>query len=196
MNIKLKYPLILGSKSPRRKELLQQFGIPFSVQDVGINEEVPQGIAFEDAAVYLAEKKAGALYPQLGQELLLTADTIVIAENEMLGKPGNQEESFAMLKKLSGKWHVVITGICILHDGKYYSASDKTRVFFRNLTDQEIVYYISEYHPFDKAGGYGIQEWIGLTGIERIEGSYFNVMGLPVALVYRLLNENGFISIE
>ncbi len=196
MKINLACPLILGSKSPRRKELLEQLGLEFTIRNSEIDEEVPSSVTPIGAAVYLAEKKARSLQDSLTQEILLTADTVVIAEGEMLEKPVNPEESYKMLEKLSGKVHEVITGVCLLHNGKYYLESDTTRVYFRDLSDEEIIFYTSKYKPYDKAGGYGIQEWIGLVAIERIEGSYFNVMGLPVSLVYRLLKVNGFLTIK
>ena len=184
----LKYPLILASKSPRRQELLQLAGFRFQVQSKETNEDFPDTIPSESVARYLSEKKAEAFLDEIkGDQILLCADTTVLVDSEILGKPENAEEAFRMIEKLSGRSHRVISGACILHRGKKQSFDDYTEVFFRPLTKQEIQYYVENYKPYDKAGAYGIQEWIGMIGIEKIIGSYYTVMGLPIHKVYHHL---------
>jgi len=176
--------IILATNSPRRKELLTQLGIPFEVRSKEIDESYPKSFRPEAVAVYVAEKKANSFLETLTDELLIAADTIVSIEDEIFGKPKNIDEAKMMLRKLSGKPHEVITGVALLYMQKIYSFYEKTTVHFKELTDAEIEYYIKEYKPFDKAGAYGIQEWIGMTGVTRIEGSYNNVVGLPTARLY------------
>ena len=175
--MRLKYPLILGSKSPRRQELLKGLGLEFTVRDIDIDEAIPGGMTPIRAAIHLAEKKAGAGRPLTGDEILLTADTVVAARGKIYGKPSGEQEGINMLSELSGGAHDVITGVCLLHKNRLFTAHELTRVFFRILSEEEIRYYVTHYRPFDKAGGYGIQEWIGMAGIDKIEGSYFNVVG-------------------
>ena len=179
----LKYPLILGSKSPRRQELLRQAGFSFQVQSLDTDESYPADLPAEAVAAYLAQKKAEAFVPTTGQ-LLLTADTTVIVDNVILGKPENEEEAKQMLRKLSGRSHQVVSGVCLRHPEGIVNSDDCTEVFFRKLKEEEIAYYVRTFQPFDKAGAYGIQEWIGMIGIERIHGSYYTVMGLPLHRVY------------
>lgn len=193
--IKTRYPLLLGSKSPRRQQLLRDMGLDFSVVEIETDESVPASVRPEEAAVYLAEKKAASCIARYSHEILLTADTTVILDREILGKPSGQEEAGIILKKLSGRDHEVVTGICIAFNGRLHTASDTTRVFFRDLSDKEIGHYINNYKPFDKAGAYGIQEWIGMIGIRRIEGSYFNVVGLPVMSMYRILRDHDLLKL-
>jgi len=176
--------IILATNSPRRKELLTQLGIPFEVRSKEIDESYPKSFRPEAVAVYVAEKKANSFLETLTDELLIAADTIVSIEDEIFGKPKNIDEAKMMLRKLSGKPHEVITGVALLYMQKIYSFYEKTTVHFKELTDAEIEYYIKEYKPFDKAGAYGIQEWIGMIGVTRIEGSYNNVVGLPTARLY------------
>lgn len=183
----LKYPLILASKSPRRQELLRQAGIPFSVQTKDTDEDFSTTMPVDTVARYLAEKKAAAFGPESSNHIILTADTTVLVDDLILNKPADEEEAAKMLHLLSGRSHRVISGACLLQAEQQISFDDTTEVFFRQLTNAEIAHYIQEYQPFDKAGSYGIQEWIGLIGIEKIIGSYYTVMGLPVHRVYQEL---------
>jgi septum formation protein len=179
------YHIILGSKSPRRKELLSGLNIPFEVQTIDIEENYPEEIVGVDIPMYLAEKKADAFAGEMDENtLLITADTIVWHEGIALGKPNNKADAVRMLKELSGKTHQVITGVCIstLNKRKTFHAISEVR--FTRLTPDEIEYYLQNYQPYDKAGAYGVQEWIGYVGVEHIEGSYYNVMGLPVQRLY------------
>lgn len=196
MEFNLNCPLILASNSPRRQQILKEAGFDFKVKTKPLNEDYPSHLKTEQIAVYLAESKAKALKDEINKEIVIAADTIVClpapmqsGNDEILGKPRNQSEAFEMLKKLSGSKHEVITGVCLLSKDKEISFYDKTEVWFRELKETEINYYIENFKPFDKAGGYGIQEWIGLIGIEKINGSYFNVMGLPVHKVYEELKK-------
>lgn len=182
------YTLVLGSKSPRRQELLKELGFSFSVRTKETDESYPDEMNPEQIPAFLAEKKALALEKELTDtELLITSDTIVVSGNEVLGKPENESEAEKMLLKLSGAEHRVISGVCLCSSEKKRLFSVETKVFFRNLSEEEIKYYISNFRPMDKAGAYGIQEWIGMIGIERIEGSYYNVMGLPTAELWKEL---------
>lgn len=176
--------IILATNSPRRKELLTQLGIPFEVRSKEIDESYPKSFRPEAVAVYVAEKKANSFLVTLKDELLIAADTIVSVEDEIFGKPKDAHEAKMMLRNLSGKPHEVITGVALLYMQKIYSFYEKTTVHFKELTNAEIEYYIKEYQPFDKAGAYGIQEWIGMVGVTGIEGSYNNVVGLPTARLY------------
>jgi septum formation protein len=179
--------LILASKSPRRQELLKLMDIDFRVVLKEVDESYPDGLSPAEIALYIAQKKAEAFDEDITDEVVLTADTIVCIDGEILGKPDNAEHAIEMLHKLSGKTHQVYTGVCILHKGQYNKFYDMSEVFFRKLTDEEIRSYVAEYQPFDKAGSYGIQQRIGLIGIERINGSYTNVVGLPTEKVYQQL---------
>ncbi|MBT6745267.1 MAG: septum formation protein Maf [Flavobacteriales bacterium] len=175
--------LILGSQSPRRKELLASLNLDFDVFAKEVDETYPNGLSNKEIAEYLANLKSIVFKP-LSNEIIITADTIVCVDNEILGKPSTKTEASQMLKKLSARAHEVITGVSIKSMNNEYTFSDTTSVHFGKLTYDEIDYYIDTYKPYDKAGSYGIQEWIGQIGITKIEGSYFNVMGLPVHRVY------------
>lgn len=175
--------LILGSQSPRRKELLASLNVDFDVFAKEVDENYPNGLSNKEIAEYLANLKSIVFKP-LSNEIIITADTIVCIGNEILGKPSTKTEASQMLKKLSDRAHEVITGVSIKSMNNEYTFSDTTSVHFGKLTYDEINYYIDTYKPYDKAGSYGIQEWIGQIGITKIEGSYFNVMGLPVHRVY------------
>jgi len=175
--------LILGSQSPRRKDLLASLDLDFKVITKNIDETYPNGLSNKEIAEYLANIKSTVFKPK-SNEIIITADTIVCVGNEILGKPSTKTEARQMLKKLSAKAHEVITGVSIKSTNNEYTFSDTTSVHFAKLTYDEIDYYIDTYKPYDKAGSYGIQEWIGQIGITKIEGSYFNVMGLPVHRVY------------
>jgi septum formation protein len=183
--------IILASQSPRRKELLQGIGIEFEIiVRSGINEDFEPDRPFKSVAEHLALKKAQSYKDIINEQvLLITADTIVCTENEILNKPTDEAEAEYMLRQLSGKKHQVITGVCMKSLEKEICFSAETTVFFEELEASEILYYIRKYKPFDKAGAYGIQEWIGYIGITRIEGSYFNVMGLPIQMVYAELKK-------
>ncbi len=179
--------LILASNSPRRHELLKGLDLDFEVRvKKGVGEKYPEDLPAEKVPEYISKEKAAAYDIQEG-ETLLTADTVVILNGEVMGKPKDAAEAKEMLLKLSGHTHHVVTGVSITTREKQVSFSDTTAVTFRDLTDEEIDYYIEHYKPFDKAGAYGVQEWIGYIGVTRIEGSFYNVMGLPVERVYEAL---------
>ena len=182
------YNIILGSASPRRKELLSDIGIEFSIQTTDKEEEYPSTLKEERIAEFLAQQKSEFLSDnQKNTDLLITADTIVSYESEVLNKPQNKEQAFNILNKLSGNTHKVITGVCIKSIKKEVIFSVITMVTFRKLNHEEIEYYINNFNPFDKAGAYGIQDWIGKIGIQRIDGSYSNVVGLPTKELYEQL---------
>jgi septum formation protein len=179
------YNFILASKSPRRRELLQSLGIRFQVKITEVDEIYPEEMIIMEVPVYLAELKARPFLPELsGNDLLITADTIVSLNGEVIGKPTDLEDAKKMLEKLSGCEHQVITGICLSSTTKQKSFHSITNVQFKVLSKQEIEYYVTAFRPLDKAGAYGIQEWIGYIGISHIEGSFYNVMGLPVQKLY------------
>ena len=178
--------IILGSGSPRRKELLYQLGLDFEVIVKEVDETFPDNMLASNVPVFLAQKKCKEFSCVQG-ELVITADTIVICEETILGKPKGDEEAYSMLRKLSGKMHQVITGVCLQSFEKTHYFSDETVVYFSELSDTDIWYYIQNFKPFDKAGGYGIQDWIGLRTINRIEGSYTNVVGLPTQKLYQCI---------
>lgn len=185
--ITLSVPLVLASNSPRRQQLLRELGFDFMVEVRPTDEVFPADMPPSDVAGFLAQHKAEQFQSDLGNQLVLCADTIVVVENEILNKPADQTEAQAMLKKLSGRTHEVITGVCLLSEQGLQTITDVAKVEFKTLTDSEIDYYIHHYRPFDKAGAYGIQEWIGMMGINRIEGSFYTIMGLPLHQVYQLL---------
>ncbi len=172
--------IILASQSPRRKELLSLLDLEFKVEVRSIDEVFPKTIKTADVAVYLAELKASAFTAINEQHIVITADTVVILDDTILGKPKNKTQATEMLQALSNKSHEVVTGVCIKSAQKMHSFSCTTKVYFKELSIREIDYYIEKYKPYDKAGSYGIQEWIGAIGITKIEGSYFNVVGLPI----------------
>ena len=188
MNYELKkYDVVLASKSPRRQQLLRDLGIDFRVEVIeGIQEDYPATMPADEVAQFLAIQKAKP-YRLKDNELLITADTIVVLDGEVLGKPADAAEAHQMLRNLSGKVHHVITGVCVTTKERQESFADVTEVEFAELTDDEIDYYIEHYRPMDKAGAYGIQEWIGYMGVKRINGCFYNVMGLPVPRLYALL---------
>lgn len=181
--------IILASASPRRKELLAGLDIDFEVRLLpGIDESYPANLPTGKIAEYIACEKAAAYNGEIGDdEVLLTADTIVVVDDKVLGKPVDADDARRMLSMISGKTHQVITGVCLSTRKKTHSFSVETDVTFKILESDEIDYYIVNYKPFDKAGAYGIQEWIGYIGVESIKGSYFNVMGLPVQRIYKEL---------
>jgi len=184
------FHIILGSTSPRRRELLAGLDIDFEVRRINVDEIYPETLEVHQIPEFLALLKANSQREKMqANDLVLTADTIVICEGKVLGKPKNADDARNMLRQLSGKKHEVVSGVCLTSAEKQISFSDTTTVFFKKLTDEEIDYYIDSFHPFDKAGAYGIQEWIGYIAIEKIEGSYYTVMGLPVAKVYAALRD-------
>lgn len=178
--------IILASKSPRRHQLLKEVGIKFRVVNhFELDEVYPAVLKGEEIPVYLARAKAACYESLIGHNtLLITADTIVWLENEVIGKPAGPEDAVNMLKRLSGKMHEVFTGVCIKTTEQETVFHVSSKVFFRKIGEEEIRYYVNKYKPFDKAGAYGVQDWIGYIGVERIEGSYFNVMGLPIQRLY------------
>lgn len=184
------YHIILASNSPRRKELLRGLDIAFDVRvQLDIAETYPESAAPADVAGYISREKANAYKDTITEhELIITADTVVIVGNEILGKPANNDEAKEMLRKISGRKHQVVTGVCLTTTEKQHCFSVSTDVTFKNLTEKEIEYYVETYSPLDKAGAYGIQEWIGYVGVTALEGSYFNVMGLPVQRIWEELN--------
>ncbi|MEO6522302.1 MAG: Maf family nucleotide pyrophosphatase [Mucilaginibacter sp.] len=180
-------PVILASKSPRRQELLSLMNINFRVVLKDVDESYPEGLSPQEIALHIAEKKCRAFDELIEDEIVITADTIVSIDNQILGKPESPEHAVAMLQTLSGRKHQVITGVCILYKQQYNLFYDVSDVLFRVLSDEEITFYVDKYSPLDKAGSYGIQEWIGLTGIVKIDGSYTNVVGLPTEKLYQAL---------
>lgn len=182
------YTIILASNSPRRQQLLKDLDINFSIKTKEVEEIYPDKLVKSEITDYLSELKAHPFKEELSEkDILITSDTIVWLKNKALGKPKNYDEAFIMLKALSNQTHQVITSICIYNKNFKRIINDSTTVHFKELTDSEIEYYINTYKPFDKAGAYGIQEWIGKIGILKIEGSYFNVMGFPVHKLYKEL---------
>jgi septum formation protein len=181
------YSLILASQSPRRKALLKGLDVNFTVRLIpDLDESFPSTLKGADVPVYLAEKKAQA-YTLTDNEILITADTVVLLDNEILNKPIDLAHARELIQKLSGRKHEVVTGVCLSANNKKHSFSASSMVHVAPLTAEEINFYVEKYKPLDKAGAYGVQEWIGFAAIERIEGSYFNVMGLPVQQLYNEL---------
>ena len=179
------YKLVLASQSPRRRELLKGLDLEFTTCSVDADESFPAELKGADAVQYICKAKADAYRPQLNDNTIaITADTVVILDDKIIGKPKSHEEAFSMIRSLSGRVHEVITAVCIFSKEKCKEFYASTEVHFSDITDEEIEYYINKYKPFDKAGSYGVQEWIGYIGIEKIVGSYFNVMGLPVKRLY------------
>ncbi len=183
------HQLLLASGSPRRRQLLAEAGFSFSVKMKAVPEDFPVGMPAAEVPVMLARRKAEALRPELTNEIVLAADTVVVIDGCILNKPADEAEAFSMLSRLSGRMHQVITGVCLLSREKTITFSDSTEVYFKSLSLEEITHYIQQYQPYDKAGGYGAQEWIGMVGVEKMVGSYFNVMGLPVHRVYEALKQ-------
>ena len=191
----MNYRIFLASNSPRRKELLSGLGIPFEVRVNGdIDESYPSDLPPEAIPLHISRKKAAAyLQTMSADELIITADTVVVASGEILGKPVDASDAHRMLRLLSGTTHQVITGVCLTTTDHQVAFSVTTDVTFKDLSDEEIHYYIDHYRPYDKAGAYGIQEWIGYIGVIGLHGSYFNVMGLPIQRIYEELRKMGCI---
>lgn len=190
MDILSNQTIVLASASPRRQELLSKAGYKFTIQTADIEETYPDDLPTNEIAEYIAEQKALAVSSKVESKntLIIAADTIVIHGNTILGKPKDEQEAFETLQQLSGKKHQVVTGVCLKTDTKIEKFSAITQVYFSKLLDDEIWYYLNNCEVLDKAGSYGIQDWIGLTKIDKIEGCYFNVMGLPMSLLYKKLN--------
>ena len=186
-----KYDIILASASPRRHELLQQLGVDFKVEVRPVKEDYPPTMKGNDIAIHLCASKANAFERAFFTEktMIITADTIVCLDGTVLGKPANRGDAINTLQQLSGKKHQVITGVNIRTFNKEVNFSVSTDVYFKSLQEDEILYYVDHYKPYDKAGAYGIQEWIGYIGIEKIDGSFYNVMGLPVLKLYEELRK-------
>ena len=186
-----KYKVILASNSPRRKELLSGLGIDYEVKTLpDIDESFPEGLSEVETAAYIARAKADAYRATMqADELIITADTIVWLDGEVMGKPEDEEDACRMLRALSGQTHQVITGVCLTTQDSQKAFATVTDVTFCSLSEEEISFYVEHYRPMDKAGSYGIQEWIGFVGVESISGSYFNVMGLPIQRLYTELKK-------
>ena len=179
--------LILASASPRRQFLLKEIGLEFTIEPPHIDESFPVDMQIENVPSYLAEKKAIALLPKITDEIIIASDTVVILGHQILNKPADRAEAIQMLTDLSGHTHTVITAVCLLSKVKSDCFEDRTEVTFKKLTKHEIEFYVDNYKPYDKAGAYGAQDWIGMVAIEKIVGSYFTVMGLPIHRVYQRL---------
>lgn len=187
------YKLILASASPRRQQLMKDAGFTFEVRLKNVEEKYPQELHLENVPEYLSKVKASAFREELkADEVLITADTVVCIHDRILGKPADRKEAISMLQELSGNRHLVVTGVSVTTRMEQLSFSSRTDVFFKHLSNEEIEFYVDTYKPFDKAGAYGIQEWIGYIGIERIEGSFYNVMGLPIQKLYETLRKLQF----
>lgn len=186
-----KYQMILASNSPRRKELLAGLGVEYEVRTLpDIDESYPEALQGADIPLYIAKEKADAYLSILKPgELMITADTIVWLDGKVLGKPLDREEALQMLRDMSGRTHEVFTGVCLTTTEWQRSFTAQTEVRFSKLSEEEIAYYVDQFHPMDKAGAYGVQEWIGFIGVENISGSYYNVMGLPVQRLYKELSK-------
>lgn len=186
-----KYQVILASNSPRRKELLAGLGVEYEVRTLpDIDESYPEALQGADIPLYIAKEKADAYLSILKPgELMITADTIVWLDGKVLGKPLDREEALQMLRDMSGRTHEVFTGVCLTTTEWQRSFTAQTEVRFSKLSEEEIAYYVDKFHPMDKAGAYGVQEWIGFIGVENISGSYYNVMGLPVQRLYKELSK-------
>ncbi len=186
-----KYNIVLASKSPRRQELLKGIGVDFTILTKEVDESFPSKLPLIDVAPFLSLKKAKAFEDAELPEnyMVITADTVVIVENEILGKPKDRDDAVRMMNLLSGKVHKVVTGVTVRTKDKTKTFSVTSKVTFETLDNQEIDYYIDNFRPYDKAGAYGVQEWIGYIGVSNVEGSYYNVMGLPTQRLYKVLKE-------
>lgn len=180
-----KLPIILGSQSPRRKQLLNALGLSFEVVVRPTEEHILHNISTDDIVRHIAVEKGRAFADMAAENLVITADTIVVLHDKILGKPNNEKEAIEMLQALSGRMHLVKTAVCLFHLYHQHCFVETTKVYFRELTEEEIAHYVKNYKPYDKAGAYGVQEWIGMSAIERIDGDFYNVMGLPTARLYK-----------
>ncbi len=182
-----KHPLILASNSPRRKSIMTDAGFTFTVAPTNMEEIIPDGMPLRSVPSHLAEQKIMHFSEPIGDAIVIAADTVVLHRNKLLGKPKGKVEAMNMLKRLSGSRHTVVTGVCLHSNTNRITFEDTTEIYFKKLSTPEIAYYVSQFKPYDKAGAYGIQEWIGMIGVERIEGSFYNVMGLPIHKLYENL---------
>jgi septum formation protein len=180
-------PIILASGSPRRRQLLTESGFKVEFASIDCDESFPTELTSHEVACYLAKKKANAYTNPLGNKMLVTADTIVSLEGNIMNKPSDREEAIAMLSELSGKCHSVFTGVCIRTEKKEFVFAEETKVYFKDLAPDMISWYVDNEHPYDKAGSYGVQDLIGFLGVGRIEGCFYNVMGFPLAAFYEVL---------
>jgi len=186
--------IILASQSPRRKQLLQWAEVPFEIRVKETDESYPAGLTPAEVAIHIARNKALAILQELDTtQPILAADTIVVLGESLIGKPSNRDEAIAILNSLSGQIHHVITGVVILYQGKEIAFADDTEVAFHPLTQQQVIFYVDKYQPYDKAGAYAIQEWIGVVGIKKVTGDFYNVMGLPVSRVVQALQREGLL---
>ncbi|RYE21785.1 MAG: septum formation protein Maf [Sphingobacteriales bacterium] len=183
------YKIILASQSPRRKQLMEAAELDFEIVIADVDETNPEGMPGEQVPEHLARKKAAAIEANYPEALIIAADTVVLLDQEILGKPKDEEGAIHMLGQLQGRMHKVVTGVSMQKGDQQIGFSVTTQVYFRPLTTQQITHYVKQYKPYDKAGSYAIQEWIGMIGIEKIDGDYYNVMGLPIGDVVRRLNE-------
>ena len=182
--------IILASQSPRRKQLLEWAEISFEIMIQSTEETYPPNLTVDEIAIHIARNKALAIKKiQNSKDTILAADTIVVLNNEVIGKPKDRDDAIAILTRLSGQKHTVVTGVVILHDEKEIAFADTTSVEFHSLTNDQIVFYVDKYQPYDKAGAYAIQEWIGVIGIKSVTGDFYNVMGLPVSRVVQALSK-------
>src|SRR5947209_2071294 len=181
--------VILASQSPRRKQLLEWAEVNFEVMVQPTDESYPEGLDPKNVSIYIARNKAEAVKAKAGNKIIIAADTIVVLENEIIGKPVHREDAINILSKLSAKKHSVITGVVVMNHQKEHFFSDTTIVEFYNLSRRQIEYYVDKYQPYDKAGAYAIQEWIGVVGIKNITGDFYNVMGLPISRVVHTLEQ-------
>jgi septum formation protein len=179
--------IILASQSPRRKQLMEMAELQFEVIIADVDETPPVGMPGKELPVYLAKKKADAISHKAAGAIVIAADTVVLLDDDILNKPTDAANAIDMLTRLSGRMHTVVTGVCIRRDDKEQAFSITTEVYFRKLSAAQIEHYVANYKPMDKAGAYAIQEWIGVTGIEKINGDYYNVMGLPIGSVLEVL---------
>jgi len=185
--------IVLASQSPRRKQLLEWAEIPFDIIVKETAETYPEGLAIEKVPVYIAREKALAVKPNIAESrIILAADTVVVLKDRIIGKPKDRNDALAILSSLSGNTHRVITGVVLMRNEKELSFFDSTEVAFHDLTESQISFYVDKYKPYDKAGAYAIQEWIGVVGIKEVNGDFYNVMGLPVSRVVKHLQKMGF----
>jgi septum formation protein len=182
--------IILASQSPRRRELLQLAEIDFEVEVVETDESYPEGLSYEETSIFIAKNKALAVAAKtVTDKIILAADTIVVCNNKIIGKPIDRQNAIEIITTLSGNTHIVITGVYMFKNNKEISFADTTSVTFHALTQEQIIYYVDKYGPYDKAGAYAIQEWIGAVGIKNINGDFYNVMGLPISRIVNALND-------
>ena len=183
------FKIILASQSPRRKQLMEAAELDFDIVIADVDETNPEGMPGELVPEHLAKKKAAAIEESHPDALIIAADTVVLLDHKILGKPKDESDAIAMLSELQGRMHEVVTGVCMQKGTKQIGFSVNTEVYFRQLNTEQIIHYVQQYKPYDKAGSYAIQEWIGMIGIEKINGDYYNVMGLPIGEVVKRLNE-------